>query len=391
MMTQILSSKLKLCLTVAFILGIAGILAACSPSASLLSAAPPSATPAPTQVCPAAPTPTQVPFDDLWKSSPHAKKDAAAFTHWDTADPQEIPVTCARCHSRTGFLDYLGVDGTAAGVVDNPAKIGTTITCYACHNEASSTLDNVTFPSGKRISGLGSEARCMTCHQGLASTESVNNAIAKAALANDDTPSPVLPFVNSHSISAATAFGTEVKGAYEYEGKTYQGRFARGGDFFTCIRCHDQHTSKVKVETCSQCHTFADNDVKNIRVNSTDFAGDGNPQEGVAYEVQNMHDKLLVAIQAYARNVAGVPIVFDLSLHPYFFIDTNNNSLADPEEVKAANKYNSWTPRLLRAAYNYNYISHDKGAFAHNSTYAFQAMYDSLADIGGDVSGMARP
>jgi hypothetical protein len=391
MMTQILSSKLKFCLTVAFIFGIAGILAACSPSASLLSATLPTVTPASTQVCPAAPTPAPVSFDDLWKSSLHAKKDAAPFTHWDTATPQEIPVTCAKCHSRPGFLDYLGVDGTAAGVVDNPAKIGTTITCYVCHNEAASTLDSVTYPSGKRISGLGPEARCMTCHQGMASTESVNTAIAKAALATDDTPSPDLAFVNSHSISAATSFGTEAKGAYEYEGKTYQGRYVRGTEFFTCTRCHDQHTSKVKVDTCTQCHTFADNDVKNIRVNTTDYAGDGNPQEGVSYEVQNMHDKLLVAIQAYAKNVVGVPIVFDLSLHPYFFIDTNNNGVADPDELKAANKYNAWTPRLLRAAYNYNYVSHDKGAFAHNSTYVFQAMYDSLADIGGDVSGMTRP
>jgi hypothetical protein len=386
MMTQILSSKLKLCLTVAFLIGVAGILAACSPSVT-----PPSATPAPTPVCPAVSTPTSVSFDDLWKSSPHADAKAAAFTHWDDADPQEIPVKCAECHSRPGFLDFLGVDGTKVGTVDGPAEIDTTITCYVCHNEATSTLDSVTFPSGKRIGGLGKEAVCMTCHEGRASTGTVDDAIAKAALTDDNTPSPNLGLVESHSISAATSFGTEAQGAYEYAGKTYRSRFVRGGDFFTCIRCHDQHTLKVKVDTCGQCHTFAGGEVKNIRVNTTDFAGDGNPHEGVAYEIQNMHDKLLVAIQVYAKNTAGVAIAYDPKTYPYFVIDSNNNGNADPDEVNTKNKYNAWTPRLLRAAYNYIYVSSDPGAFAHNSTYVIQVLYDSLADVGADVSGMTRP
>ena len=272
-----------------------------------------------------------------------------------------------------------------------PAKIGTTITCYVCHNEATSTLDNVTFPSGKRIGGLGPEARCITCHQGRASTETVDIAIAKANATEDDTPSADLAFVNSHSTSGATPFGTEAQGAYEYSGKTYQGRFVRGDDFFTCIRCHDQHSLKVKVETCSECHNFDGVDVRNIRVNTTDFDGNGNTAEGVAYEIEHIHAKLYVAIQAYARDVVGVPIAFDPNTHPYFFTDTNGNGLIDPEETKSDNAYKSWTPRLLRAAYNYNYVSHDPGVFAHNSIYIIQVLYDSLADIGGDTSGMTRP
>ena len=367
------------------LLGLTMALVACSPSAAF--------TPTPTKEAPVAPTPIPTPmtFNDLWKSSPHAKNDAEAFRHWDATDPQEIPVTCAQCHSRTGFLDFLGVDGTAANVVDSPAKIGTTITCYVCHNEATYAMDSVTFPSGSVVRGLGPEVRCVTCHHGRASTSAVNIAITKAGLANDDTPSPDLAFINSHSTSAATSFGSEVHGAYEYNGKTYHGRFTRGKEFFSCIRCHDQHSLKVKIETCGDCHTFDGKDTKNIRVNTTDFDGNANTTEGAYYEVEHVHAKLLTAIQAYANNVVGVPIVYDLKLFPYFFLDTNKNGVADPDEVKAANKYNAWTPRLLRAAYNYNYVSHDKGAYAHNSTYVLQAMYDSLADIGGDTSGLTRP
>lgn len=375
----------KLSWAVICLLGITVVLAACSPTVT--------PTPVPTVEDPVVPTPVPTPmsFDDLWKSSPHADDEAEAFRHWDAANPVEIPVACAQCHSRTGFLDFLGVDGTAEGVVDAPAKIGTTITCYVCHNEATYTLESVTFISDERIGGLGPEARCITCHQGRGSTSTVDKAIEKLKLTEEDTPSPELAFVNSHSTSAATSFGSEVHGAYEYIDKTYHGRFNRGDEFFACTRCHDQHSLELKIETCGECHTFDGADPKNIRVNTTDFDGDGNFSEGAFYEVEQIQTKLLEAIQAYAKDVAGAPIVYDLSLYPYFFPDTNSNGLADPEEVIATNKYTSWTPRLLRAAYNYNYSKHDTGAFAHNSTYILQVLYDSLVDIGGDTSGLTRP
>jgi hypothetical protein len=33
----------------------------------------------------------------------------------------------------------------------------------------------------------------------------------------------------------------------------------------------------------------------------------------------------------------------------------------------------------------------DPGAFAHNGKYVLQVLYDSIQDLGGDVSGMVRP
>lgn len=346
---------------------------------------------APVVDCPTIATPIPVNYFELWESSPHADDEAEAFRHWDAETPQEIPVTCAKCHSRTGFLDFLGADGTAAEVVDNPAKVDTTITCYTCHNEATYSLDNAIFPSGVRVGGLGPEARCINCHQGRASTQMLNIRITEANLINDDTPSPDLKFLNSHSTSGATPFGSEVHGAYEYKDESYRGRFSRGNDFFACTRCHDQHTLAVKVESCIGCHTFGSVEVKNIRVNSTDMDGDGNIVEGIAFEIEGLHADLYAAIQAYARDTAELPIAYDLAHHPYFFIDTNSNGLVDPEEANSENGYNRWTPRLLRAAYNYNYVSHDAGAFAHNSVYIAQVLFDSLADIGADTSGMVRP
>jgi hypothetical protein len=65
--------------------------------------------------------------------------------------------------------------------------------------------------------------------------------------------------------------------------------------------------------------------------------------------------------------------------------------VADPDESNRDNSYASWTPSLLRAAYNYTWTLKDPGSFAHNGQYMLQVLYDTLQDIGGDVSGMTRP
>jgi hypothetical protein len=367
--------------------GALAVLAACAPTVGEHSPT----TSAKCPECEELICPEPVRYEDLWATSGHANAEADAFTHWNEADPQEIPVECAKCHSRPGFIDFLGVDGTTTGQVDNPAIIGTTITCFACHNEATDDLDNAIFPSGVKIRSLGSEARCIQCHQGLASTGIVDGNIAELGLVEPDLPSAALSFINSHSTSGATPFGAEVVGAYQYPDKTYTGRYIRGDEFFTCTRCHDQHSLELKIDTCGECHTIASKEARDIRVNTTDFDGDGNNTEGIAYEISTIHEALLVTIQAYAKQIIGTPIAYDASIYPYYFIDTNSNGEVDSEENLIENRYNAWSPRLLRAAYNYNYVVHDPGAFAHNSDYVLQVLYDSQVDLGGDASGMTRP
>jgi len=335
--------------------------------------------------------PEPVRYEDAWATSAHANAEAEAFNHWNDEDPQEIPIECAKCHSRPGFIDFLGVDGTVANQVDKPATTGTTITCFVCHNEVIDDLTSAEFPSGVKVRMLGPEVRCIQCHQGRASTKTVDDAIAEFDLVEPDVSSVELVFINSHSTSAATPFGAEVQGAYQYSDKNYNGQFKRGDDFFTCIRCHDQHSLEIKLDFCKECHTIDGTDVRDIRVDTTDFDGDGDITEGIAYEISTIHDALYETIQSYAVQVVGTPIVYDIATFPYFFIDINSNGRLDAGENLPENSYNAWTPRLLRAAYNYNYVTHDPGAFAHNSDYVLQVLYDSLADLGGDVTGMARP
>ena len=42
-----------------------------------------------------------------WEGSGHADITSEAFTHWNEDDPAEIPATCAKCHSTSGFRDFV--------------------------------------------------------------------------------------------------------------------------------------------------------------------------------------------------------------------------------------------------------------------------------------------
>ncbi|HXU03117.1 MAG TPA: Ig-like domain-containing protein, partial [Polyangia bacterium] len=142
-----------------------------------------------------------IPYYTAWSMSAHSDATALAFNNWN--QDGEVPTTCARCHSSEGFIDYIGGDGSAPGVVDKPAPTQSVIRCVTCHNPAADALSSVTFPSGVTVEGLGGEARCMTCHQGRSSGPAVDAAIATAAPATDDTVSSSLNFQNIHFFPAA--------------------------------------------------------------------------------------------------------------------------------------------------------------------------------------------
>ncbi len=345
---------------------------------------------------PACPSPSTgtvdtVPFEQQWAGSPHNDAEAEAFVHWDEEDPAEVPTSCARCHSTPGYLDFLGADGTAAGAVDNAAPVGTTITCEACHSETAAALTSVTFPSEAEVTGLGPSARCMVCHQGRASGVTVDANIEELGLTEDiDTPNAELGFVNIHYFAAAASlFGSEAHGGYEYTDKAYQVRFAHVDGYTECIDCHDQHTLEIRVEECATCHEGVSSveDLRDTRMNGSlaDYDGDGDVAEGMSFELDGLREKLLQAIMAYADEVAGTPIAYNEASYPYFFIDDGDGVVSEAEAVRD-NGYNAWTARLLRAAYNYQVTTKDPGAFAHNAKYHAALLYDSIESLNEALS-----
>ncbi|MEO1171942.1 MAG: Ig-like domain-containing protein, partial [Myxococcota bacterium] len=342
--------------------------------------------PAPVQVDPA-------PFEEAWMSSPHADDTAAAFNHWN--EDGEIPTSCARCHSREGYQDFLGDDGTAPGVTDEPAPIGSTVDCDTCHTPAATELPSVQFPpatqtantmtTGARLEGLGPEARCMVCHQGRQSTLTVDDAIAGAMVADDDEQTDALGFSNIHYYPAAsTLYAGVVAGGYQYGGEAYDVRFRHVEGFDSCVGCHEAHTTRVKVDECVSCHPEATDrngahDIRMLASNGQDYDGDGNTTEGIFYEIETLQTQLLAAIQRYGDEQSA-PICYAAS-YPYFFRDTDGDGECDPEEATFPNQYDAWTVRLVRATYNFQMSIQEPGAFAHNAKYIIQLLVDSLTDI----------
>jgi hypothetical protein len=334
-----------------------------------------------------------VEISNEWAKSVHADSTSLAFTDWDTTDPPSIPMTCALCHSYYGFIDYLGEDGSEPGKVDKEAKIGSVLFCNTCHNPSTPAYNTVVFPSGDKVTGLGMEATCMTCHHGRQSTVSVNKATAGKP---EDTPIEKQNFINPHYFpAAATQAGATVQGAYQYDGQTYAGRFEHTKTMNTCIECHSPHSLEIDPKSCSPCHSNVVNeeDLRDIRQSKVDYDGDGDLKEGIASELESRVALLYQALRDYAANVLGTPIAYTSESNPYFFVDTDNDGQVSEEE--AATRYAKWSPRLVRAAYNYQFVQKDPGAFVHNPKYLLQVTFDSLKDLSAAVpvnmDGLVRP
>lgn len=324
-----------------------------------------------------------IPYEQEWANSPHNNKEAEAFNHWNEDNPAEVPASCAKCHSTPGYIDFIGADGSEAGVVDAAAPLGTTVECAACHNPATAVMTSVTFPSGLEVMGLGDESRCIQCHQGRSSKVTVDAGIVEAGLdpiADLDTVSPDVGFSNIHYFAAATTqYGTEAMGGYEYDGKAYDAKFDHVAGYDACIDCHDSHTLEVKIDECVACHENVEGteDLVNIRMNGSmvDYDGDGDMEEGIMFEIQGLQEMLYTAMQAYSAEVAGSTVVYDSSAYPYFFDD-------------AGERFASWTPRLAQAAYNYQVSQKDPGEFAHGGKYTIELLYDSVESLN---EGMSTP
>ncbi|MCO6449485.1 MAG: hypothetical protein J5I90_01740 [Caldilineales bacterium] len=320
----------------------------------------------------------------------HFAGSEEAWRHWD-GDDYEVPGSCSKCHSADG-IPFLVKEGVS---ITQEAANG--MMCTTCHNGESWpdrwVFDEVTFPNGADVSlekgGDKDNNLCIQCHQGRAYGGQIDDATAGVG---DDDLDTGQGFINVHYFAAgATLFGNVTNGIYEFEGKTYvgQNKHPFGGSMFaTCEDCHNVHELEVEYQACTACHgpLGSPDDLKNIRWATTpDYDGDGNTAEGVNGELEGLAAALYAGMQTYATaNPVSDDIVYDGSRYPYWF----NGSGA---------RYSTWTPRLLRAAYNYQYFLKDPGAFAHNNKYVGQALFDNLEDLemsdyaDGLTTGKTRP
>ncbi|MHA6347513.1 cytochrome c3 family protein [Roseivivax sp. CAU 1761] len=309
-----------------------------------------------------------------WFRSSHADAASRAFRHWD--DQPEIPAACAHCHSGEGFRDFHGLDGTNAGVIDNPITPGGVVDCGTCHDPGLSAVREVTLPSGVVHPVQGAEASCLTCHQGRTSGADVERAIAGMPL---DETSPELRFINPHyAVAAATSLGGYGKSGYEYSDRQYSGQFFHARPIETCNSCHDPHTLEVEIDVCRTCHD--NNDFIKIRVARQSYDGRGNTTQGIRADINANAETLMRLIEEYMIKVAQAPVVYDGSRYPYFFEDANLDGRPDMTNDGPV-PYANWTPRSLRAAFNWKFVTADSGNYAHNPPYALELLYDTIFDL----------
>jgi hypothetical protein len=219
---------------------------------------------------------------------------------------------------------------------------------------------------------------CLNCHQGRESKASVDEAIGNLG---DDEIGENLRFKNVHYFAAgASLFGAEAQGGYEYDGQSYAGRNVHVDEFDTCTECHDIHALEVAVDSCAACHrgVRTAEDLLTIRSGNIDYDGDGNVSEGLAGEIDTMRESLLLAMQLVTTGEDDLDGIVYGDGYPYFFNEDGDD-------------YGTWTPRLLRAAYNYQYATKDPGGYAHNGLYILGLLYDSLNDLSALSPGMVRP
>ena len=324
----------------------------------------------------------------MWPISAHTNKDAASFRYWDTQG--RVDQKCSKCHSSEGLPFFLLTGSTM------PQPLSSGLFCTTCHNDTSEytiyEINSVTFPSGASSEGNTDDSNlCITCHMGSKSGKEIDILVAGW---ENDIVDEDLEFVDIHGAApGATIYGDEAQGAYQYAAHSYFGLRNHTSNFGSCTNCHNPHQLDVNPEDCENCHSGYDagQPLSSIRFSIVDYDGNGNISEGIAEEIKSLQDYLYIALQKYASETAGSDIVYTSETAPYFFVDLNRSKVAEDEETNLTNRYTSWTPRLLKAAYNYHYTIRDSGGFAHHPKYIIQLLYDSLESLGADVGNLSRP
>jgi hypothetical protein len=302
--------------------------------------------------------------------------EGPAFVHYDMKASNRQ--ACQRCHTSTGFMnlanDPAGYDPTNNDFSHLSGSQKEMLYCWACHTSSVGDLrdpgafENTALyasPASRitAVPDLSGSNICLSCHAGRESgTEDINDS-------TDDFSNK--SFVNSHYLAAGgVLFRTAL---YEYSGQDYSNDVAFAHDKIgttgstgmgsngPCVGCHmktaNGHTLvnvtksggvitdiTAFTSTCSNCH--ADKSTLITTLNELEEGFDA-------------------ALTALATELSNNGFTY-LGGHPYFSA-TNWITAND-----ATGKKN------MGAAFNYNLLLHEPGAYVHNPQYTKKIIYDSI-------------
>ncbi|MBW2160979.1 MAG: hypothetical protein JRH14_13635 [Deltaproteobacteria bacterium] len=331
-----------------------------------------------------------------WQLSGHGALDEEPFRHWD--DDGAVSASCSKCHSAGGFAEFATNTATTSQL---PTR---GVDCVACHESANlfantatrwdtadtaggmQNLEPVEFPSGAMLTLDNNGNLCMGCHQGRSSGLDVDTAEDNEVVNGVD---PSFDFINIHYYAAAaTLFGSEANGGYQYAGETYRGRNefvglhtsnSTGRSLVDCMGCHmnsspdpdmrAKHTFLPQENSdCTECHASGGDKFRDLMTT---------PRSNF-FAIESLTAQLYTAIQDYSADGGlGVdsPVLYDSHAYPYWFHDNGMGATY-------GNRYRDFDRTLLRAAYNYQVALKDPAGYIHNGTYQQQIVWDSIVDLG---------
>jgi hypothetical protein len=262
-------------------------------------------------------------------------------------------------------------------------------------------LEPVVFPSGDAVSLGDNSNLCMVCHQGRSSTPDVDRARLNP---NSEEQMPIdypsYNVINIHYYSAAASFfGDDVQGAYQYVNQTYTGQnnfpgihSADGRNLDDCVGCHmdgslarstpapeqaEKHTFMPAIEDCTFCHSDNGGGFQDLS---------GAPSRNFR-DVEQLKGDLLEAIEDYADVGGGLPnvsrIFYEGHAYPYWFHCDSDATCDNKVGANYGNQYVDFDFKMLTAAYNYVMADKEPGGYIHNASYVEQALYDSTLLMGG--------
>ena len=292
---------------------------------------------------------------------------------------------CLRCHTSMGFAEVAPGYGDAVQVPADESD--GFITCNGCH-------DGVNYPTSedkrlrfysvslfdyqgqviRPVNNAGNSAACIYCHQGredgsrMDDDAATYNAGNMAFYMTSPKGNPVT-FRNMHYLAAGAVLYAE-KG-YEYKDLDQYS----GEHFHALVGCTGCHMADEPDEEDLGGHTFH---MATASTESTTFCKTCHPSNMTfqlpwgggptpADDISSMLTTLLGAIEAYdspddADTTANVKYQ---TWYPYFNL----------------NSAQAWDPPLAKAAFNWQFIKKDPGAYAHNPSYALQLLWDSYEDL----------
>lgn len=272
--------------------------------------------------------------------SGHADTEGDAWRQFDWRSGSRS--TCQRCHTGTGFADKLDIADTSNSfTASDVLKPGEVLSCSTCHSDIATgalLAASPTFSSGSiSYNVVGASALCARCHGGR---ESGN------AIVNDANTTGIRAFISPHFLAAAaTLYGA----GYEYS---------------TYTPGPNQILGAAEEGPCVACHMAAGNHSMTAAA-PTDAA---TKKAAVAAALVN----LKTALEAKG--------IFYSDKHPYFYtapyaVPGVNDAFVNWQTPFGASAWKD----TMGAAFNYQLLLNEPGAYAHDYDYTMKLITDSIA------------